>query len=130
MPPSVAQAPVGGSLIGRALVTPIEIPVPAATPPERKTWQDKLKASLGKTASSISGVFGGSQIDEELYENLEGALLMADAGVAATETLIADLRQKAKTSGITHPTALKNALITSLSELLQPLQKPLIGSGV
>ena len=126
--PPAAPAPLTqtGSLIGSALLAPIEIPVAPATPPERQKWLDKLKAGLGKTASSISGVFGGSQIDEELYENLEGALLMADAGVAATETLIADLRQKAKTSGITHPTALKNALITSLSELLQPLQKPLI----
>jgi len=125
-PAAPAPLPQTGSLIGSALLAPIEIPVAPATPPERQKWLDKLKAGLGKTASSISGVFGGSQIDEELYENLEGALLMADAGVAATETLIADLRQKAKTSGITHPTALKNALITSLSELLQPLQKPLI----
>ena len=113
-------------MIGRALVQPIEIPLPAAIPPERQKWLDKLKAGLGKTANSISGVFGGSQINEALFEDLESALLMADAGVAATETLIADLRRKVSASGITHPIALKNALIASLTDLLTPLEKPLV----
>ena len=113
-------------MIGRALVQPIEIPLPAAIPPERQKWLDKLKAGLGKTANSISGVFGGSQINEALFEDLESALLMADAGVAATETLIADLRRKVAASGITHPIALKNALIASLTDLLTPLEKPLV----
>jgi fused signal recognition particle receptor len=121
-----ADAKPAGSLIGSALVAPIEIPLPAATPPERQKWLDKLKAGLGKTASSISGVFGGSQIDEALYENLESALLMADTGVAATEFLLADLRRKVASSGITHPTALKNVLIASLTDMLQVLEKPLV----
>jgi fused signal recognition particle receptor len=94
--------------------------------PERQKWLDKLKAGLGKTATSISAVFGGTRIDEALYEDLESALLMADAGVAATGYLIADLRKKAKAGGITHPVALKNLLIASLSDLLTPLQKPLV----
>ncbi len=115
-----------GSLIGSALVAPIEIPEPPATPPERQKWLDKLKAGLGKTASSISGVFVGTQIDEALYEDLEGALLMADAGVSATEHLTAALRRKVKATGVTHPTALKNILIAELTELLQPLQKSLV----
>jgi fused signal recognition particle receptor len=128
-PPAAVPAPVAfgtGSLIGSALVAPIDIPVPSATPPERQKWLDKLKAGLGKTASSISGVFGGSQIDETLYEDLESALLMADAGVPATEHLVKELRRKVKETGVTHPVALKNILIAALTDLLQPLQKPLV----
>ena len=121
-PPPLA----GGSLIGSALVTPIDIPVPSATPPERQRWVDKLKAGLGKTASNISGVFGGSVIDEALYESLEDALLMADAGVPATQYLITELRRKVKDSGITHPVALKNVLVQLLTDMLTPLQKPLV----
>ncbi|WP_294767539.1 signal recognition particle-docking protein FtsY [uncultured Rhodoferax sp.] len=121
-----SSTPAAGSLIGSALVAPIEIPVPSAAPPERQKWLDKLKAGLGKTASSISGVFGGSQIDEALYEDLEGALLMADTGVSATQLLTDALRKKVKATGVTHPTALKNILIAELTELLQPLQKPLV----
>ena len=137
-----AAAPASGSLIGSALSAPIEIaaapassadsssPASAASAapgpaPERQKWLAKLKAGLGKTASSISGVFGGSQIDEALFEDLESALLMADAGVAATQHLTAALRKKAKSAGVTHPTALKNILIAELADLLQPLQKPL-----
>jgi len=125
-PAPSAAAPQGGSLIGSALVTPIDIPVPGATPPERQKWIDKLKASLGKTAGSISTVFGGSVIDEALYESLEDALLMADAGVPATQYLLTELRRKVKDSGVTHPVALKNILTQLLTDLLQPLQKSLV----
>ena len=125
-PAPAASTSAGGSLIGSALVAPIDIPAPSAVAPERQKWLDKLKAGLGKTASSISGVFGGSQIDEALYEDLESALLMADAGVAATELLVGSLRKRVKASGVTHPVALKNILIAELTELLMPLQKPLV----
>ncbi|MES2947214.1 MAG: signal recognition particle-docking protein FtsY [Pseudomonadota bacterium] len=124
--PAFAAPPGGGSLIGSALVTPIDIPEPGATPPERQKWVDKLKASLGKTAGSISTVFGGSLIDEALYEKLEDALLMADAGVPATQYLLTELRRKVNDSGVTHPVALKNILVALLTDLLQPLQKPLV----
>ena len=125
-PSPLVAPPYGGSLIGSALVIPIDIPEPGAPPPERQKWIDKLKASLGKTAGSISTVFGGSVIDEALYESLEDALLMADAGVPATEYLLTELRRKVKDSGVTHPVALKNILTQLLTDLLQPLQKPLV----
>lgn len=124
--PAGSPAAAGGSLIGSALVAPIDVPVPGTAPPERQKWLDKLKAGLGKTASSISGVFGGSQVDEALYEALEDALLMSDAGVAATQYLLTELRRKAKEGGVTHPVALKNVLVALLTELLQPLEKPLV----
>jgi fused signal recognition particle receptor len=135
-PPSALPERPGGSmqhasdhastrLIGSALSAPIEVAPLVEEPSGRQKWLDRLKAGLGKTASSISGVFGGSRIDEALYEDLESALLMADAGVAATTQLVADVRKKAKAAGVTHPTALKNLLTASLTELLTPLQKPL-----
>ena len=72
-----------------------EVPAPAAAPDasSRHSWIAKLKNGLGKTAASISHVFGGSRIDEALFEDLESALLMADAGVAATDFLIQALRR-------------------------------------
>lgn len=124
--PSAASSLPAGGLIGSALVIPIDIPAPPATPPERQKWVDRLKAGLGKTASNISGVFTGGVIDEALYEDLEAALLQADAGVAATEYVLQALRDKVKATGITHPVALKNVLIATLTDLLTPLQKPLV----
>ena len=63
-PPELPQAPAqGGSLIGSALVQPIEIPVPAPVAPERQHWLEKLTSGLRKTGSSTALVHsfkGGS----------------------------------------------------------------------
>ena len=120
-------APVpSGSLIGSALVTPIDIPVPGAIAPERERWLSKLSAGLRKTGSSISGVFRGTQINDDLYEDLETALLMADAGVGATQYLLDDVKKRVRDSGVTHPVAVKNILVESITQLLQPLEQPLV----
>jgi fused signal recognition particle receptor len=86
----------------------------------------RLRAGLGKTASSISAAFGGARIDDALYEELEAALLQADAGVAATEFLLTDLKRRVRESRETEPLALKRMLAESLGELLAPLERPLV----
>ena len=116
----------GGSLIGTALVTPMDIPVPAPVAPERQGWLDKLSSGLRKTSSSISQVFTGAQIDDHLYEELESALLLADTGVKATQFLLDDVKRRVAASGATRPVQVKNILIASLTELLRPLEKPLV----
>ena len=114
------------SLIGSALVTPLDIEAIVAAAPERQRWLDKLSSGLRKTGSSISGVFTGTQIDDTLYENLESALLMADTGVKATGYLLADVKRRVAASGVTNPVAVKNILIESLSQLLKPLEQSLV----
>jgi len=91
----------------------------------RKTWLEKLKLGLRKTGSSIAQVFTGTQIDDALYEELESALLMADAGVKATEFLLEDLKRRVKEAKATEPSAVRGLLIESLTELLKPLEKAL-----
>ena len=138
--PFASAAPVnptanaGGGLIGSALVTPIAIPpalpvaitAPGAVAPERQRWFSKLQAGLQKTGASISTVFTGSRIDDALYEDLETALLLADSGVKATEHLLTDVKRRVKEGGVTHPVAVKNALVEAITELLKPLEKPLV----
>ncbi len=89
----------------------------------RKSWMDKLRQGLRKTGSSISQVFTGTQIDDALYEELEAALLMADAGVKATEFLLEDLKRRVKDAKATEPAAVRQLLVDALTELLQPLQR-------
>ena len=115
-----------GSLIGSALVTPIDIPEPAAVTPERERWLAKLTSGLRKTGSSISSVFTGTQVDDALFEDLESALLMADAGIKATSYLIDDVKRRVRDSGVTHPVAVRNILLESLATLLKPLEKALV----
>jgi fused signal recognition particle receptor len=98
---------------------------PVATEPARQGWLGKLRAGLRKTGASISTVFTGTQIDDALYEQLEEALLMADAGVAATQFLLDDLKRRVKESRTTEPAAVKGLLVDALADLLAPLEKPL-----
>lgn len=126
--PATAAAPVPappGSLIGSALVAPLEIER-AAVPPERKSWLDRLSTGLRKTGTSISQVFTGAQIDEALYEELEAALLMADTGVPATEALLEEVRRKVQASGATRPVQARNILVDALTQLLRPLEGALV----
>jgi fused signal recognition particle receptor len=102
---------------------------PAASPgsvPSRQSWLDKLRNGLRKTGSSIAQVFTGTQIDDSLYEELEAALLMADAGVRATEFLLLDLKRRVKEAKATDPVRVKGLLAEALAELLAPLEQPLV----
>ncbi len=108
----------------RAAAHEPRVAVDAATP-ERRSWFDKLRSGLRKTGSSLAQVFTGTQIDDALYEDLESALLLADAGVSATEFLLADLKRRVKEARATDPAAVKSLLIEAITELLQPLQRPL-----
>jgi fused signal recognition particle receptor len=130
-PPAPAASPLaapvaGGGLIGSALVAPMELPSLAEAAPERQSWMEKLSGGLRKTGSSISQVFTGAQIDEALYEELESALLMADAGVQATQHLLDEVRRKVAQSGATRPVQARNILVDALTQLLRPLEQPLV----
>jgi len=104
---------------------PVVAVPPAATPVERRSWVERLRGGLRKTGSSITQVFTGARIDDALYEELEAALLMADAGVKATEFLLGDLKRRVKENKATEPIAVKALLADAIAELLAPLERPL-----
>jgi fused signal recognition particle receptor len=105
--------------------TPVQSPAPVAEP-ARGGWLGRLAQGLRKTGSSIATVFTGTRIDDALYEELEAALLMADAGVGATQHLLADLKQRVKDAKATDPQAVKALLTDAITELLQPLERTLV----
>ncbi|NIF42407.1 signal recognition particle-docking protein FtsY [Burkholderia sp. Tr-862] len=102
------------------------VPPPTQDASAKKSWLVRLKTGLAKTGSSITGVFVNTKIDEDLYEELEAALLMSDAGVDATEYLLGALREKVRTGRLTDPQQVKSALHDLLVELLKPLEKSLM----
>ncbi|RRH86506.1 signal recognition particle-docking protein FtsY [Variovorax beijingensis] len=124
-------APVPAASAPAPAVPTVRPPTPAlvteaAMPAERKGWFDKLKTGLRKTGTGIQAVFVNAQIDEALYEELESALLMADAGVKATEYLLEDLRGRVKRQMATDAAQVKRLLADAITDLLQPLEKPLV----
>ncbi len=107
-------------------------PLPADKPTAaagRQGWLDRLKQGLRKTGSSISTVFTGTRIDDELYEELETALLLADTGTQGTQYLLDDLKRRVKAAKATDPSQVKGLLAQAITDLLQPLEKPLAIGG-
>ena len=98
--------------------------------PQEISWTERLKNGLSRTRSAfgkqLSVLFGGGKIDAEVYEELETILLTADVGVAATETLLDDIKSRVKRDSLDDTTQLKAALKAAMLDLLAPLQQPLV----
>jgi len=92
---------------------------------EKKTWIAKLRSGLSRTSSGISTLFTGTRIDDDLYDELESALLMADAGVDATQELLEALKKRVRTESITEVPQVKAVLRELMISLLSPLEKSL-----
>jgi len=88
----------------------------------KKSWLSRLKEGLSRTGQNLGGIFVGVKVDEDLFEELETALIMADAGMEATEKLLAALRARVKKDRLTDAAAVKSALADILTEHLQPLE--------
>jgi len=118
--------PSAAAALSDVLAAPLDLDtLTASATQSRQSWLNKLKTGLRKTGSSIATVFTGTQIDDQLYEELETALLIADTGVKATEHLLQDLKRRVKDTKTTEPAAVKDLLIESITDLLTPLQMSL-----
>ena len=108
--------------------TPAEAPAQAEEP--KLSWAARLKQGLTKSrdkmAKSLAGVFGGGQIDEDLYEELETVLITSDMGMEATEYLMKDVRDRVSLKGLKDGNELRGALKDALYDLIKPLEKPLV----
>ena len=120
--PLAETSPAHTVEVGAALIAPPQPLAPPAAEPERRGWIEKLRGGLRKTGSSIAEVFTGTQIDDALYEELESALLMADAGVKATEYLLADLKWRVAEERAKTPQAVKALLANAITDLLKSLE--------
>ncbi|MFU8618307.1 signal recognition particle-docking protein FtsY [Neisseria sp. LACPHL-SPEC-2024-00856] len=102
----------------------------ATTEEHKLSWATRLKQGLTKSrdkmAKSLAGVFGGGQIDEDLYEELETVLITSDMGMEATEYLMKDVRDRVSLKGLKDGNELRGALKEALYDLIKPLEKPLV----
>lgn len=83
----------------------------------------KINNGLKKTRDSFMGAIGGmlkgfTKIDDELFEELEEILIMADVGVSTAETICDEVKQKVKTEHIKDPEQIKDLLKTTVCEML------------
>jgi fused signal recognition particle receptor len=121
--------PVPAEIIAAAMeveptaVVASEEAAPAAAPGP-KGWRERLRGSA--FARTLGGLFSRNpRLDDDLLDEIETALLMADVGVSATSALIDDLRKRMKAREFADANALLAALRGDLIALLQPVAKPL-----
>ncbi|MFN8917558.1 MAG: signal recognition particle receptor subunit alpha, partial [Burkholderiales bacterium] len=89
-------------------------------------WLGRLKSGLSKTGSSLSTLFVGARVDDALMEELESALLMADAGMEATTLLLGQLRQRVRDEKILDADKVRLCLKELLRAHLETLEKPFV----
>ncbi|EKO3597229.1 signal recognition particle-docking protein FtsY [Vibrio metschnikovii] len=89
----------------------------------------RLKRSLSRTKANIGagffGLFQGKKIDDQLFEELEEQLLMADVGMETTVKIITSLTEKASRQQLRDGEALYALLKQEMAEMLAKVEKPL-----
>ncbi|MEO9524520.1 MULTISPECIES: signal recognition particle-docking protein FtsY [Marinobacter] len=105
-------------------------PEPAPEPEPQLSVFERIKQGLGKTRASLTGGMAdlfsvGKKIDEDLLEEIETTLLMADVGVTATSEIIESLTDKLERNQLKDGEALRKALRDELHGLLKDVSKPL-----
>ena len=122
------QAAVPESAAGTAVV-PSQ---PQEQPQERpkKKAPGLFRRALSRTGQGLANLFLGKKaISDELLEDLETLLLMADVGVEATTEIIDTLTERVQRKELNDSGALFSALRQLLIEILKPCEEPLVPEG-
>ncbi|WON77153.1 signal recognition particle-docking protein FtsY [Serratia sp. UGAL515B_01] len=101
--------------------------------PTKEGFFARLKRSLLKTKENLGsgfiGLFRGKKIDDDLFDELEEQLLIADVGVETTRKIIDSLTQHASRKQLKDAEALYGKLKEEMSEILSKVDQPLDVGG-
>lgn len=93
---------------------------------EKQRLRDRMRRALSRTGRGLGTLFlGKPAIDDELFEELETSLLMADVGIETTSAILAELTEKLKREKLTDGKALRGALREILVDKLSPCEQRL-----
>ncbi len=97
--------------------------------PKKEGFFSRLKKGLLKTrqnlGSGFMGLFRGKKIDDELFEELEEQLLIADVGMDTTSKIINSLTQHASRKDLKDAESLYGKLREEMGDILNKVDKPL-----
>ncbi len=107
-----------------------EVETSSANAASDNSFFSRMKVGLTRTRETFTSgmvtlLIGGKEIDDELLEEIETQMLVADMGVDATRTIIGRLTERVSRKELTHSNGLYKALQQELVELLAPRVKPL-----
>lgn len=108
-----------------------EEPASTAIATEKAGFFARIKQGLSRTSNNFADGLGNlflgrKTIDDDLLEDIETQLLIADVGIAATTEIIDNLTQQVARKQLTDADALFLALRVQLAALLEPIEQPLI----
>ncbi|EBD9829044.1 signal recognition particle-docking protein FtsY [Salmonella enterica] len=113
--------------------TPVEAIAQEQEKPTKKGFFARLKRSLLKTKENLGSgfisLFRGKKIDDDLFEELEEQLLIADVGVETTRKIIANLTEGASRKQLKDAEALYGLLKDEMGEILAKVDEPLTIEG-
>ncbi|MDM3870862.1 signal recognition particle-docking protein FtsY [Porticoccus sp. W117] len=93
----------------------------------KTSFRERMRRALARTGAGFGSLFlGRKTIDEDLLDELETLLLMADVGVETTSEIIANLTDQLKRSELKDGAALQTALQSMLQDVLTPCELPLV----
>lgn len=81
---------------------------------------DRLRQGLSRTGSSLSAIFQGGGINDEFYDELEEALIMADVGMETTEKLLDSLKNAVAENKLRERAEARECMITILADFMRP----------
>nr|WP_297459648.1 signal recognition particle-docking protein FtsY [uncultured Halomonas sp.] len=127
---SLADEIAADELTATEAITASEEPGEDTLEAPKRGWFARIRSGLGKTRANLTdGIadlfLGKKQIDDELMEDLETQLLLADVGIEATTEIIDNLSARVSRKELNEPQALYRALQDELAELLAPVSTPL-----
>ena len=98
---------------------------------QKGSWFNRMKSGLSKSRKNlaegmVSILIGGKEIDDELLEEVEDQLLVADIGVSATNRIIKSLTEQTTRGDLIYAHSLYKALQSELFDILAPKVAPLI----
>ncbi|OHV10902.1 signal recognition particle-docking protein FtsY [Kushneria phosphatilytica] len=102
----------------------------AQSAPRKQGWLRRMRQGLGKTRANLTDnlstlLLGHKEIDDDLLEELETQLLLADVGVEATTEIMTNLEARISRRELKNVEALYEALQEELSNMLEPVAKTL-----
>ena len=138
-----AQALAAEAAEEAVMVVPVEEPaveepveeeaVQEQEKPTKEGFFARLKRSLLKTKENLGSgfisLFRGKKIDDDLFEELEEQLLIADVGVETTRKIIANLTEGASRKQLKDAEALYGLLKEEMGEILAKVDEPLNVEG-
>ena len=98
---------------------------------EREGVLSRLKLRLAKTRGNLTNglatlILGKKRIDDDLLDELETLLLLADVGIDATNRIISELTSQIKRKALADPESLSNVLKAQLRTILEKCDRPVV----